>query len=294
MPAKYMARMQELYDAIDKSAGKGAAKGIFQPIIQWPAAYTQLRVCFFGGSTEVRRAVAEIASQWESATTGISFDWGGENFRTCGKDETKFSHIRVGFDQPGSFSMVGSASVHYAKLEEPSLNLEGVDKMTPDQIKAGRQAGTIRHEFGHALGLQHEHQSPRSVCEKDFNWQKIYDDAAKGEQPWDKTMVDQNFRVILDPDAIATKYDAKSVMKYSFPPEWFVNGDKSKCFSGPPNDEISKFDRALLAFMYPPKQQAAVKADKMRLAKLKKALGKAPPAAAATLKPLLSGEPAAP
>jgi hypothetical protein len=293
MPAKYLEKMKELYGAIDSAAGKSAAKGIFQPIIQWPAAYSKLRVCFFGGSTDVRRAVAEVASEWQSASTGISFDWGGENFRSCGQDETTFSHIRVGFEQPGSFSMVGSASVHYSKLNEPSLNLEGVDKMTPDQIKSGRQAGTIRHEFGHALGLQHEHQSPRSVCEKDFNWEKIYADAAQGKEPWDKEMVDTNFRVIADPDAIATKYDPKSVMKYSFPAEWFVNGDRSKCFSGPPNDNISKFDRAILAYMYPPKQQAAIKADKARLSKLNKMLSKAPAAAAAKLKPLLLDKPAA-
>jgi hypothetical protein len=291
MPAKYLEKMIALKQAVRAAEKNGAAKGIFQPMFEWPAAYAKLRVCFLGASTEQRKAIAEVASQWESAATGISFDWGGANFRTCGQDEKAVSQIRVGFDEPGSYSAVGISSIYLVEWNKKTMNLEGIDKMTPAEIRSGRAAGTIRHEFGHALGLDHEHQSPRSVCEKDFNWPAIYEKTSKGPEPWTKEMVDQNFRVILDPDAIATKYDPKSVMKYSFPAEFFVNGEKSPCYTGPPNDDISKFDRALLAYMYPPKAQARAKADEQRRAKMKAAMRRAPAASAEILESLVAPEP---
>jgi hypothetical protein len=289
MPAAYLEKMIALRKAMASIEQKDGTKGIFQPIFQWPAAYSKLRICFFGASTEQRKAIAEIASEWESATTGISFDWGGENFRTCGKDEKAVSHIRIGFDEPGYFSALGIAGLYLTEWNKKTMNLSGYDKLSPAEIKAGGKAGTIRHEFGHALGLDHEHQSPRSVCEKDFNWERIYEEASKGPEPWTKEMVDNNFRVVLDPDAIATKYDPKSVMKYSFPAEWFVNGEQSKCFTGPPNDDISKFDRAILGYMYPPKVQAWADADKDRRSKMKAAISKAPASAAKILDPLVTG-----
>jgi hypothetical protein len=292
MPAPYLDKMIALKQAMSTVKEQSGGKGIFQPIFQWPAAYSRLRVCFFGASSEQRKAVAEVASEWESATTGISFDWGGENFRTCGQDEKAVSHIRIGFDEPGNYSMIGIASLYMAEWNKKSMNLEGVDEMTPEQIKSGSTAGTIRHEFGHALALDHEHQSPRSVCEQDFNWNRIYEDAAKGPEPWPKEKVDQNFRVVLDPDAIATKYDPKSVMKYSFPAEWFVNGEQSKCFSGPANEDISKFDRAIIGYMYPPKAQAWADQDKAARAKLKAAIAKAPADAAKLLEPVANPPPA--
>jgi hypothetical protein len=32
-------------------------------------------------------------------------------------------------------------------------------------------AATVLHEFGHALGLQHEHQHPVGGCDLDFRWE---------------------------------------------------------------------------------------------------------------------------
>ena len=52
----------------------------------------------------------------------------------------------------------------------------------------------MHHEFGHALGLHHEHQSPATTCNEEFDWDYIY--KAFGEPPdgWDKQTVDNNMR----------------------------------------------------------------------------------------------------
>lgn len=47
----------------------------------------------------------------------------------------------------GSWSYIGTDALHLPK-ESASMNLGFVD------------AATVMHEFGHALGLIHEHQSP--------------------------------------------------------------------------------------------------------------------------------------
>jgi hypothetical protein len=45
------------------------------------------------------------------------------------------------------------------------MNFEGFDKGTPSDWE-----GTVRHEFGHALGLEHEHQHPEGGCDAEWRW----------------------------------------------------------------------------------------------------------------------------
>jgi len=65
------------------------------------------------------------------------------------------AHIRVGFDRrDGSWSFIGRNA---DKFEGVTLNLGNIDTYVPP---LDNDFGTILHEFGHALGLLHEHQSP--------------------------------------------------------------------------------------------------------------------------------------
>ena len=56
-----------------------------------------------------------------------------------------------------------------------------------------------------------------------------------------------------------TEFDSKSVMLYSFPAEYYVDGDKSKCFIPSSNTAISETDRSTINFMYPADASARVK-----------------------------------
>jgi Astacin (Peptidase family M12A) len=260
-PPQFVAAERAVADAFAGLDGD-APRGNFAPFYQWPAVYAgKLRVCFYGGSQEARETIRDLASEWEQPDNSLRFDWGKKGFRDCEKTaEKRLMHIRVAFSEPGYYSMVGTGSILMPDRVAHSMNLEGFGAMTRDEIMTkydGYLAGTVRHEFGHAIGLNHEHQSPKAECEKDFDWDSIYKQFEGPPNNWDKQTIDFNLRQESDPDIVSTKYDPRSIMKYYYDPKMFKNGDKSSCYTPGENKEISDLDRKTIAFMYPAKPEAA-------------------------------------
>jgi Astacin (Peptidase family M12A) len=212
----------------------------------WGAGST-LRVCFFGGEPDIRRAVADIAREW-TRYAHISFDFGQEaGLRSCAANEP--SHVRVGFQSAGNWSYVGRDSIS-VDLSQPSMNLEvaGGKLALIDPHELHR---VVLHEFGHALGLQHEHQSPNSGCEAQFNWGMVYAELAKPPNNWTRQTVDTNLReLVLSPRLEISPYDPKSIMHYSLPSWMFTGGQSAKCFVAP-NEALSQLDELGAAAAYP-------------------------------------------
>jgi hypothetical protein len=102
----------------------------------------------------------------------------------------------------------------------------------------------LLHEFGHALGLQHEHLQPHAKIP--WNKEKVYH-FYQTTQGWSKTDIDLNlFKVENNPDTYTGTYDKKSIMHYRVPNElthgnWQV-GD---------NLEISAQDKINIRKIYP-------------------------------------------
>lgn len=117
-------------------------------------------------------------------------------------------------------------------------------------------AGVILHEFGHALGFEHEHQSQNADCSKEFDWAYLY--KAFG---WSKDKTDHNMRQIAGDDIYATRFDPDSVMLYSLPPEAFTNPATASCYIKLPNDAISAIDRETVQKFYPPDNGAPAAPD---------------------------------
>lgn len=67
--------------------------------------------------------------------------------------------VRISFDpDDGNWSVVGAQHVAYAGSDEKTMNL---GKLKPNGVVADDyERHVILHEFGHTLGLLHEHQSP--------------------------------------------------------------------------------------------------------------------------------------
>jgi hypothetical protein len=140
-----------------------------------------------------------------------------------------------------------------------NLQFFGVD--TP-MLKNGQAApegpirATILHEFGHALGLLHEHQSPNANCDAEIDWDAAYKIGAG--IGWDKGLVDRNFRQLANTTSLnATEVDRKSIMHYSLPPTLFKRGKESACYVTE-NLELSEQDRKFIASIYPKEEAPMV------------------------------------
>ena len=226
----------------------GQVRGVVVRALTWKRGET-IRGCFHGGTRKAQERVARIASEWmQYANVAFDFEEGGAP-RLC--QDGGGSDIKIAFeDNKGWWSVPGTSS----RTVDPSMNLQfyGVD--TP-MLANGQPANeapmraTILHEFGHALGLLHEHQSPNANCDAEIDWNAAYKIGA--EIGWDKAQVDNNFRQLtMNTSLNATKVDRKSIMHYSLPPTLFKRGKQSPCFVAE-NLEVSEQDRTFIASIYP-------------------------------------------
>jgi hypothetical protein len=239
-----------------------------------------ITVAFNGGTPRLHALIERIASVW-SQYGNIRFDFGRDasgHYRTWSPTDIDYkADIRVGFLPGGFWSAIGRYSIN-PDLNQPgneTLNLEGYDRSLPYQF-----ARHIRHEFGHALGLEHEHQSPVVAC--DYRWdddpgyvrttdksgQFVVD--GQGRRPgiytwfggppnnWSKTKIDFQLRQLttLNPDIPVADYsmgqfDNLSIMKYHFDDWMYVSGKNSPCYSPGENYELSAEDEKRIAMYYP-------------------------------------------
>lgn len=210
----------------------------------WSSGDT-LRVCFFGGTKALRARIANIALTWTPVGAPVRLDFGNINDpRMCGPG---ISHIRIGYSYRGYWSLVGRDSVIYADQFQQSMNLQRFDSAPPAPPEFER---VVLHEFGHALGFQHEHQNPLSKCEEEFNWDLIYRELRGSPNYWDDEKINHNLRRLpYYSGDFVSEFDKYSVMLYTFPEYYYRKGIASSCYS-PPNDTISEKDRAALNAAY--------------------------------------------
>ena len=242
----------------------GQARGVISAFKIWSPYFKAIKVCFFGGSQELRARIAKVASQWSEGDVHIPLDFGDmADPREC--SDLELNHIRVGFAKSGYWSYVGMDSLVLSRQSDQSMNLGGFDKSPPDKATFER---VVLHEFGHALGLKHEHQNPMSVCQDEFNWALIYDSLQGEPNNWTKDQIDFNMRSIQTKGLIAEEFDKKSIMLYTFPVQFYIKGQESPCYSEY-TSAISDGDRKLMERMYPKDPLERFANFKKRIANIK-------------------------
>ena len=114
----------------------------------WPPRST-LNIVFIDGSENLKNQVKAIAPLWIK-NTGLTFQF----FDGLAQAPQK-THIRVSFNQHTG-STLGDHGDYYSS--DPTLLLAELSQpdLAPESIKR-----FILHEFGHALGFEHEYRSPR-------------------------------------------------------------------------------------------------------------------------------------
>lgn len=195
---------------------------------QWPAGGT-ISVKFFGGSSYLQDQVMRYAREWTK--------FANVNFRVVSSGS---ADIRIAFTQNGaSWSMVGTSSA-YANQSRPSMNFGWLNDRTADyEIKR-----TVLHEFGHALGLLHEHQNPDGGIPWDED--AVYDHYWR-TQGWDRQMTYTNVMATAERDVTQySAYDQASIMHYPVAAQ--LTGGR---YSVGMNKGLSETDKMYIARMYP-------------------------------------------
>jgi hypothetical protein len=192
----------------------------------WPNG-TTLSICFMGGSQADQAFVESVAVEWLNYAN-LKFDF-------TDKPE---AHIRIGFQSnDGSWSAVGTDCMDqsYFPTTDRTINFGWLDRPV------------VLHEFGHAIGLGHEHQNPRGG----IKWNEpVVIEALKGSPNyWSEEIT--RFNVIQKYSVnqiIGTDFDPDSIMLYYFPAEWTTNGIATH-----ENERLSKVDKEFVAGagMYP-------------------------------------------
>jgi hypothetical protein len=254
-PSDYVLHMQRLQKALGGDNDPEVARGVYYGGAVWPLSYPELSVCFFGGTPEARGLIAKYAMDWMSAGIAIKFDFGeAGKFRNCGDTPDTEMQIRIGFnDKLGWWSAIGSDSVISIPQDQQTMNLAHFATVTAATWK-DEHSLIVRHEFGHALALMHEHQNPSAPCEEEYDWDKLYKVLGEGENGWPKEVTDFNMRR-LDPKHFpATAFDKRSIMLYQFPADFYKAGEKAECYSAEVNIAMSTGDLELIRALYPPEE----------------------------------------
>lgn len=155
-------------------------------------------------------------------------------------DDFKTANIRISFDPTqGAWSLVGTQCKDEENNGNATMNLGWFD------------VATTMHEFGHVLGLIHEHQNSN---QNPIKWDKDAVYAwAQSTQGWDKETTDKNILNVYDKNQInGSVFDPLSIMLYFFPAELTLNKQGTR-----QNVRLSGYDVETINNMYPDSKETA-------------------------------------
>ena len=196
-----------------------------------------LSIGFMGGTTEQHNIVRQFAPLWtEHANLKFEFS------------DSPNTDIRITFEDDGAWSYIGTDAKRILS-NEATMNFGWLDE------------AVVLHEFGHAIGLAHEHQNPAGGIH--WNEAAVIDSLSGPPNNWDTATIRHNVLSKYSHDQInGTEFDAKSIMLYSFPAAWTVDG-----FHSDENTTLSDIDKAFIAGkkMYPGKVSPLVELPVLEL-----------------------------
>ena len=199
----------------------------------WKAG-TTLRVRFLDGEQLVKDKVAAIAHGWE-AYANVKFLF----------DDAADAPIRISFKEEGSWSYLGKDALQIG-AGEPTMNYGWLTPESQDD----EYERVVLHEFGHALGCVHEHQSPAVTIP--WDQEAVY--AYYALQGWSKQDTDQNVLIPYSPEGMQfSTFDEDSIMLYAVDERLTVGQ-----FAVGWNRELSEMDKSFIRSRYPDEEKEMV------------------------------------
>ena len=197
------------------------SRDVFRAVLEFRKMWingSTLRVRFMGGTAAQRASVREQAQRW-TEHANLTFEF----------SEAADAEIRISFDpDDGAWSYIGTDAKKIAQ-NQPTMNIGFED------------GGTAAHEFGHAIGLGHEHQNPSGGIE--WNEAIVIRDLGGPPNNWTPEQTRHNVLEKYKADQIrGTAFDGDSIMLYFFPGKWTKSGKGTKA-----NDDLSQMDKAFIA-----------------------------------------------
>lgn len=174
---------------------------------------------FLPCGTPAQQAKAKEQALWWTQHANLHFEF----------NNAADAEIRIAFDsRGGAWSYVGTDNRSIPK-NQPTMNLGFLD------------GGTAAHEFGHAIGMAHEHQNPAGGMQ--WNEARVIKDLSGPPNNWDEATIRHNvLRKYTFDQVKGTQFDPHSIMLYFSPAAWTTNGVGTKA-----NEVLSAMDKAFIA-----------------------------------------------
>lgn len=197
-----------------------------------------IEINFLDGDPYVHERVREAARIW-THYANLTFEF---RAHANGAGRASDSDIRIAFDlRGGCWSVIGTDCRAPRYRGKSTMNFGWLTHDTSDE----ECLAVVLHEFGHALGLIHEHQQPASGIQ--WNREAILAQLSVPPHCWTDADVEFNIiRAFTDRDSNYTDFDPDSIMIYPIPATWTLDG-----YSVAANTTLSAVDKRFLSEEYP-------------------------------------------
>lgn len=214
---------------------------------QWPQNFV-IKVGFMGGHRDQREFVKRIVLE--------TFDFMNLGWEFI--ENPRDAEIRIAFvPSRGAYSYLGTDCLGISR-NIATMNLGWLDNIRLDRAHSRssghNNGGVVKHEFGHALSLIHQHQNPSesNPLPDLWNWDRVVADLSGSPNNWTERQIRHNMYSHYSRDSkYAGPYDPTSIMHYSFPRSWFKNPNDPRNPVLTDNQTLSKGDIKLLSTKYP-------------------------------------------
>jgi serralysin len=190
-----------------------------------------ITVSFLDGNPTVQDKVIQVAQSWTvPGMANLTLDF---------RDNTN-TLVRISFQYAGSWSVIGTTCRQITDQTQPTMNFGWLTPAsTGNEIRR-----VVLHEFGHALGLIHEHQNPAGGI--DWNRDAVRRDLSGPPNNWPDDVIEHNmFEPYAKSETNFTVLDPASIMMYPIPASWTNDG-----FSVGLNSDLSPTDRSFIHEQY--------------------------------------------